>query len=168
MSSSLLRASGPMRRAPEEVWPCYRASDPARLGSGLGHPASFRPTDWPVGHKLVRRTLALQSPSRRSIDISCCDPRYGQLRRTLPHISLNHHPPEGSPCNLYMGQPLRCKLALRVELQGLASRQPLDRGYVIKRPLEIEDPMICGNAVIPDDMLVDHRGRAVWTIIQRF
>jgi hypothetical protein len=77
MSPSLLRASGPMGRAPEEVRPCYRASDPARLGSDLAHPASFRPTDWPVGPKLARRTLVQQSPPRRSIDISCRDPRCG-------------------------------------------------------------------------------------------
>ena len=45
MSPVLLRASGPMGRPPEEVWPCYRVSDLARLGSDLAHPASFRPTD---------------------------------------------------------------------------------------------------------------------------
>jgi hypothetical protein len=64
MSPSLLRASGPMGQAPEEVWPCDRASDPARLGSDLARPSSFRPTDWPVGPKLARRTLEQQSPPR--------------------------------------------------------------------------------------------------------
>ena len=57
-----LRASGPMGWAPEEVRPCYTASDPARLGSDRAHPTSFRPTDWPVVPKLARRTLARQSP----------------------------------------------------------------------------------------------------------
>jgi hypothetical protein len=95
MSLCLLQASGPMGWRREEVRPCYRASGPVRPGSDRAYPLSFRPTDWRVAPKRVRRRLARQPPPHRSGDASCSDPLCRHWDDSTTQLQRDHRPLEG-------------------------------------------------------------------------
>ena len=151
------RLGQPVRRAGQELARSKRTSKPSAITSGPARCSMDELSGVLLGHnergehrraipvKTGQAVVPVNDPVVRSVPYN--QNGSSQFRRCQrAQASLIEGGPRNAP------HDLRSEVHVKRPVIAGRSRQPLDRGYVIKRPLEIEDPMACGNAVIPDDM----------------